>query len=167
MLDSVKRIKLTLKNGVVALPSNSISSFQIVLSKTMGFAQVPDLYLFPYYDLDSAQNQQDYWYRRLTEGNNTGSLKDRLLFNHIVNWNPSEREMYDFNVGDISFGEHYSSFLPVYQDFLDTVIARQDFPAFSEYTYKSWSWRRANPQGPLLSLGKQGANHSETQQAHI
>ena len=153
VLDSVKKIQLTVKNGTVALPSNFISSFQVILSKTMGFAQVPDLHLFPYKDLDSAFDKRDFWYRKLSSSNFWGPVNPaNLLFAGVTGWNPTEREMYDFGVGDVVNSGH--KIINVYSsESLDTVVARQDFPTYTEYTLSKWLWQQyQSPYGPPLSV---------------
>ena len=153
VLDSVKKIQLTVKNGNVSLPAHPISGFQITLSKTMGFAQVPDLYLFPYKDLDFSSNTRDYWYRKL-KPNNAGAITPvHLLFTHVSGWNLPEREMYDFQIGDVINGRNYSNSLPGRGTFIDTVTARQDYPGFTSYTHNSWSWKNTtNQNGTTFSV---------------
>jgi hypothetical protein len=62
--DSVKRITLTAyQNGIYA-PNDSFDNAEIILSKSGGFVQVPDLYNFPYHEPDTAYSilKLDYIY---------------------------------------------------------------------------------------------------------
>ena len=141
-LDSVKIVTLTAKTGNMPLPTDPITGFQIVLSEAHGFVQVPDLYLFPYKDLEAGYTP-DPWYKRLNRNGFLPTISP-LLFRQLGAWNPSSRQMFEAQAGDVFLNGkiHYAFYTPVAQSYyLDSVIARVDSPTYTDYTFSHWYWQ--------------------------
>ena len=152
ILDSVKIIQLTAKMGTTPLPADSITGFKILLSKAHGFAQVPDLYLFPYPDLNFNSGQRDYWYHNVFNSYNSSAVS-QLVFKHIANWNPTARDLFSYGVGDIVYGSSIFILGTIKNYFLDTVVNKQEYPAYTDYTFNRWSWSRSTGwNSDLLSV---------------
>ena len=149
VLDSVKIVELTAMTGNTPLLTDSVTGFRIVLSKAHGFSQVPDLYLFPYLDLDS--NQRDYWYDNVMNGYNNSPFS-QLVFKNITNWNPTYRNLFSYEVGDVLYTRHLSNMGPIQDNFLDTVLSKQEYPDYTDYIFNRWHWRRVDWYGALLSV---------------
>ena len=141
VLDSVKIIELTAMTGNTPLPADSITGFKIILSKAHGFAQVPDLYLFPYPDINFNSIQRDYWYQNVFNSYNSSAVS-QLVFKHITNWNPTARDLLSYRVGDIVYRSSIYMFSTIKDYFLDTIVNKQEYPAYTDYTFNRWHWRR-------------------------
>lgn len=97
--DSVKKIKISAYNGVNLNPSDSMHNFEIILSKSHGFVQTFDIYMFPYHPHDSAyQIGRDYYMDELSAsppGKHNGIFR-------IADYNyVSHTNQYEWNVGDV------------------------------------------------------------------
>lgn len=98
--DSVKVIRINVKEGTAVITSDSLNNLEIILSKSHGFFQVPGLYLFPFknaLDLDV-----DY-YVGLSRGNFNELRKEELLFRRIPFTYPANQDIYDFEPGDVFY----------------------------------------------------------------
>jgi hypothetical protein len=109
--DSVKNIMINAYNDTGLVTSDPLDSFVIMLSKNHGFTQVMDLYNFPYHLPDSTYHiGLDFYLDRSTSTpltvNNppsspVGPNRTVTLFHLIDFVNPTEQQMYNWNVGDI------------------------------------------------------------------
>ena len=113
--DTVKTIQINAYNGTVLVTSDPVNGFQILLSKNHGFVQVFDLYTFPYH-LPSAvyTSGLDYYldncvnYLSAMQPNQSNSV-----FNLITFINPTMKQLYNWNVGDVY---EYGNCLPTLSD---------------------------------------------------
>ncbi|MBL7718576.1 MAG: T9SS type A sorting domain-containing protein [Flavipsychrobacter sp.] len=90
VLDSVKKITITAYSGQSQNTADPLNGLQILLSKSHGFVQVFDLYLFPYHPQDSIyQQDRDYFL-------------DKSLANAAPNVNNSTFNICDYNFGSVN-----------------------------------------------------------------
>ncbi len=112
VLDSVKSIKVVAYKNNTANISDPLNDLTIVLSKSHGFAQVCDLYMFPMHKPDSSYvggfynygQHFDYYTDQST--NNTPNIFN-LTFKLTDFHNPTLSELNGFNVGDEFEGFYY------------------------------------------------------------
>ncbi len=102
-VDSIKRILITAHNKTGIVTTDPANNFQIILSKNNGFAQVFDLYTFPYHAPDSAYWQgRDYYLDYIIPV--TGPIiptQASSSFSIIQLINPTYAQLYQWNVGDV------------------------------------------------------------------
>jgi hypothetical protein len=109
VLDSVKRIVLTAYDSAGVFASDSMNGFEIILSKSHGFAKVFDLYTFPYHLPDSENNYGsvngiDYYLTKSMSigafgGGWPGKLNEQFSQTNLIN--PTFQQLYNWKVGDV------------------------------------------------------------------
>lgn len=129
--DSVKRILIRAYNSTGLLRTDVVDSFQIVLSKNYGFAEIFDLYTFPYHKPDSAYIPHwDYYldHSLFTSGFFMSVAPDtnNSIFRRVNFINPPTNEMFDASNGDIfgSLHYYYTFTLRPPNYILDTVVSK-------------------------------------------
>ncbi len=134
--DSVKRILITAHDSAGIVVADPLDSFEIILSKNHGFAQVFDLYTFPYHMPDTAYRPGlDFMLDRSTlTPNEIGSFGGHppaagiTVFKLVDVVMPNEQQLYDWHVDDVIESTHIYGLSPLYiygmGTILDTVSAR-------------------------------------------
>ena len=112
--DSVETIMINAYMGSAIYTADPLDSFTIILSKNHGFVQVFDLYTFPYHKADSAyrpgldffldRSTCDYNYINVESGFSPAA--NITLFKLVNFINPTEQQLYNWNVGDIIESYH-------------------------------------------------------------
>ncbi len=111
-LDSVKKIRITAKRAGSVNTSDPVHNFEIILSKSHGFADIFDLYTFPYHYPDSFNDirHADYYLDLLLDNLGDGDLGvhfDNLpninnsVFHQVRFYNPRMNEIHHYQVGDV------------------------------------------------------------------
>ncbi|MDR3678515.1 MAG: T9SS type A sorting domain-containing protein [Flavipsychrobacter sp.] len=139
-LDSIKTITVTeIDSGII----NTANPTNIILSKAHGFAQVFDLYMFPFHLADTlfAPWNFDYFTHCSLQA---GSL----LFKQIDFHNPTSSEINNHNIGDV-FEGHVSEYSEI--NYLDTVVDKIVYPNFVEYIFHTWRVYVDNPIGVVYA----------------
>lgn len=107
-LDSVKTITLWAKdnNGVVS--SDVLNNTQILISKSFGFVQVCDLYIFPLHEPGKPYKRGfDYFLDNYCNTNSSGKIN--YIFRLTDFHSPTNFEINDFHIGD-EFGYSYYNY---------------------------------------------------------
>ncbi|MBS1586121.1 MAG: T9SS type A sorting domain-containing protein [Bacteroidetes bacterium] len=117
-LDSVKTITLTSYIGANVNANDPLNNAEIVLSKNHGFAQVVDLYMFPFHGPDSAAYAQGFDYYT----DCIGVDSTRILFKQIDFRNPDNSDLYSYEAGDVFEWSGYDYCSPFY--ILDSIVAK-------------------------------------------
>ena len=151
VVDSVKTFTITVDSSGLPKLNDPVNNFQLKLSKDHGFAQVFDLYTFPYHMPDSLSNitYTDYYLDLVTgrhmgrgEGDNMifrGPYPDTVtaIFKIIDFHNPTKKEIYDFATGDIYetlyIEDRQTTYTYIHKEFIDTVISANHLPNESDY----------------------------------
>lgn len=98
--DSVKTITISAYDGVNINPADSMNGFEIKLSKSHGFVQAFDMYMFPYHPHDSAfQYGRDYYMDNLLQSGSPGPATS--IFRRADYRFKGAHYQYNWNVGDI------------------------------------------------------------------
>lgn len=97
-LDSIK--KITIKAYRYGLDSNDlVNNFSFILSKDHGFAQIFDLYNFPYHTpADTFVTCTDSYFQLV---NNFWGILTPQIFSITEFHVPTKRELFDYHVGDV------------------------------------------------------------------
>ncbi len=130
-LDSVKRIMINAYNGSGPVHSDPLDSFVISLSKGNGFAEVFDLYTFPYHKPDSAYRLGlDFYLDRSTcapfnintdVGLPVVPSRVGALFKLVDFVNPNEQQLYNWGVGDVIESNNITG-IPIYSSQIFTYL---------------------------------------------
>lgn len=132
-MDSVETILITARNPSGIVTSDPLDSFEIKLSKNHGFAQVFDLYTFPYHKPDSVYRPGlDFFLDRSTFGYGGvnafgGYSPDRniTIFKLVDFINPNDVQLHNWSVGDVFEREIENNyFFYEYYFTLDTIIGK-------------------------------------------
>ena len=150
-LDSVKKITITADSAGFPYPLDPVNNFHILLSKNNGFAQIFDLYTFPYhrpnYHLPYSNfiRWYDYYLDVLLGNLGTGDIPEldnepdtlNSIFHLFRFHNPTLREIYDFNIGDV-YEYDYSVLYswPMFSDenTVDSITGKTTTPYSVTYT---------------------------------
>ena len=114
VLDTVKTITIEADSNGIMYPLDPVNGFQIKLGKNSGFAQAIDLFTFPYHEPDSVNVNNmfyDFYLDRLTGSIETADVTcyfenhsrvnaQNSLFKALDLYNPMQKEIYNYNVGD-------------------------------------------------------------------
>jgi hypothetical protein len=103
-LDSAKYIRVNAFNGSGPLTADPLDNLVIILSKSNGFAQVVDLYTFPYHKADSVYRAGlDYFLDRPMDLYAPPMTFDitKMLFKIVDFVNPNDQQLYNWDVGTI------------------------------------------------------------------
>ena len=111
--DSVKIISIAAFNGSSINPSDPINKFKIILSKNHGFAEVFDLYTFPYRNPDTTCSRYDMYFTMAGSDffslpGDTIRVDSFQLFSQIDFHNPRLMEIYNSDSG-ISYNTIFSN----------------------------------------------------------
>jgi hypothetical protein len=100
-IDSVKKIKISAYNGLNINTADSIHGFEIILSKSHGFVQTFDIYLFPYHPYDSAYSTwRDYYLDKIQVNNSSPGVNNSIF--RIADYRfKGAHYTYNWNVGDV------------------------------------------------------------------
>lgn len=98
ILDSIKTLTITAKQGTKILDTNICNNKEIILSKEHGLIKAFEFYYFPYRLPNTVSYNIPRTFDVLFNAANDGDLKDFRLINF---YNPPMTEIYDYNVGDI------------------------------------------------------------------
>jgi hypothetical protein len=130
VLDSVKHIRINAFNSSGPLTSDPVNNSIMALSKNHGFAQVVDLYTFPYHKPDSAYHAGlDYFMDKPMDLSGGPSIY-KMIFKIINFINPNEVQMHNWNIGDTLESVSSCGALPIpggiekSQNILNTVSAK-------------------------------------------
>ncbi len=140
--DSIKTIKVTAyKNGIINL-ADPVNGLNIILSKSHGFAQVCDLYMFPMHLPGVAYNLNgmdkfDYYTDRST--NKSPDIYN-LTFSQTKFYNPQMDEVNNFNIGDVFETQYYGTD-PERAHFLDTIFKKGIYTDHIEYEVHEWEYK--------------------------
>ncbi len=144
-LDSIKTINITAYNGTGIVSTDPLNSFRIILSKNHGFAQIFDLFTFPYQPNPASTlfpMGYDYFTDRLfafTSLPTTG----RGIFNITTLINPTYGQLYNWNVGDVFENSTCtptvnSTGLYPYHFYVDTIISKTVLTTGTQYSFRGW-----------------------------
>jgi hypothetical protein len=155
VLDSIKKIRLTVMDGSSELFNDSLNNLEIIITKEHGFLQAIDLYLFPYHLPDSpAYDRNLDMYLNESLGLWDNSFNVHVLTFKRVNYTlPIEKNIYNYNVGDVVIHRTYNNLqVPyVYTDARDSVITKNDMGNLVHYNiYTTYYGIRLNQSGPGL-----------------
>jgi hypothetical protein len=166
-IDSVKKITLEADSAGTVNISDPLNNFQIILSKDHGFAQIFDVYTFPY-RLSVNQNPDNFfidYYLNLALDNVTydtttiytwmpGARKlpdaNNSIFHLLAFYNPSYMDVYNFALGDIyevEAGENYPQ--AIMDEYLSATVVSKISNQYSvSYTWsESWKATQSTPNG--------------------
>ncbi len=136
-LDSVKKILITAHKPSGIVITDPVDSFEIILSKNNGFAQVFDLYTFPYHKPDSGYiGGMDFYLDKVGIS----------LFALINLPNPTYEQLYNWNDGDVYEYSACTGYFQ-YSDLicnppgsyeLDTITGVDSLTGIKNYHYSGW-----------------------------
>ncbi len=147
--DSIKKIRINAYNAAGADTADDVDNFELILSKNHGFAQVFDLYTFPYHGPDTTYERWNDYYLDYLTGSISCSMLDispnpsNAYFSLISFINPTYEQLYDWNPGDVfenkTFDWAYSTdgFFP-YRYYCDTITSKTTLPGGTRYDFKGW-----------------------------
>ncbi len=154
ILDSVKRIKITAYAGGVINTTDTISRFEILLSKNNGFVQNFDLYLFPYHNPTTPVYSSDIdpYLHEFSGYSGPITLSD-FIFSVVDYHIPTKLEIFDFNEGDVFISSYTdieycalnSNYKIAYDSITDKVVLS---PYHTQYTVYRTSKYTTVPNGP-------------------
>jgi len=138
VLDSVKEIKIAeYDSGIL---NTADTTWRIALTKAHGFANVFELYMFPFHPVNSIYpSVVDYY-------------TDPVMFKQILFHNPTYAEINDHNVGDVLEG-HVNQYRNI--EYLDTVVSKLVFSNSMEYVIHKWTKYTdggGSPTAPMFSI---------------
>lgn len=178
-LDSVKKIVIQADSAGLPNTAGFVQGWTIVLSKNHGFVQVFDLYTFPYHKANGHWNKGTDYFIEMMHGvlavgdeappeiNYIDLDSNKLNFHRVDFHNPTYKELYDFEVGDIfeykdvndydyySSGINFSQYLQI-----DTITAKTETPEAVTYTYDYQKGSQHVIAGPGGSSTTYGAPNS-------
>lgn len=145
MNDSVKVIAVTAydNNGMINTPA---SGARIVISKYNGFAEVPDIYMFPYHEKGKTTYAQEYDYFLDRYGQYMNGVSN---FKPVQFVNATRKEIYDFEVGDVFLTE--ATHMALIEYHLDSVISKMANGNGVTYVYSRRSMKRNRALPPPAS----------------
>lgn len=173
-LDSVKKIVIQADSGGVYNPADLVQGWTILLSKNHGFVQVFDLYTFPYHKANGRWNKGTDYFIEMMHGvlavgdeappeiNYIDLDSSKLNFHRVDFHDPTYKELYDFEVGDIfeyknvDNYDYYSSINFSYSLRIDTITAKTETPEAVTYTYNFQMGSQhviAGPSGSSTTYG--------------
>jgi len=144
-LDSVKKILITAHKPSGIVITDPVDSFEIILSKNNGFTQVFDLYTFPYHGPDSTYSSGiDFYLDLITTTTSPRWTNAGFTILNLVN--PTLKELYQWNIGDVYEYSSCDGFLQYTYDAcdppthytLDTIISMDSIPPIIYYNYSGW-----------------------------
>ncbi|PQJ11496.1 hypothetical protein CJD36_006755 [Flavipsychrobacter stenotrophus] len=156
-LDSVKTITINADSAGIPRLTDPVNNFKIILSKDHGFAQVFDLYTFPYHQPNLQSNIMDLDYyldlvvRKIIGVGDAwvapyhGDLPDTInsVFKLIHLHNPTLKDVYDYAVGDVyeTFYEKDQNdiYMLFHNEYVDTVVSAHHTPDSSTYSIQDHS----------------------------
>jgi len=103
LTDSVKRIRITAKNGASTIPSNPLNGLELLISKQYGWIQAIDCYLFPYHvpgDTLWSNWSFDCYFVEANRGSPIMNDNSSLDFKRVTYIPPVSDEVYNFEIGD-------------------------------------------------------------------
>ncbi len=135
-LDSIKTITIQAKDASNNLVANDVNNFKIIISKNHGFVHAIEIYSFPY------TGAIDYYLEIILKG--TTDISQRLQYSLVDFHNPTRKEMYDYQPGDIMQFSNpaavYQSSTPYYLS--DMIISRTDVNGVISYSFQNDSWAK-------------------------
>jgi len=172
-VDSIKRILITAHNALGIVTADPVDSFQILLSKNYGFAQIFDLFTFPYHGPDSAYaTGLDYyldnslgWVQEFSLIPEVFSIHNNFnnsIFKIISLINPTRQELYDWNIGDVYEYSTCNGLLqwptqfcnPVLAYYLDTITNKIVSVSNTQFYYSGLLSNYSSPtSGFMISSG--------------
>lgn len=174
-LDSVKKIVIQADSAGLPNEADFVQGWTILLSKNHGFVQVFDLYTFPYHKANGRWNKGTDYFIEMMHGvlavgdeappeiNYIDLDSNKLNFHRVDFHNPTYKELYDFEVGDIFENkkvnnyDYYSSGINFTQYLeIDTITEKMETPETVTYTYKYQKGSQhviAGPSGGSTTYG--------------
>jgi hypothetical protein len=130
--DSVKRIAIQAHNSSGPLTTDPLHNAEIILSKQHGFVQVCDLYMFPLHEPGKEYQKGFDYLHDISSRENTA-----IFFTQFNFHNPSELEIFDYNVGDRFLRSYYgTSEMKVL-----AIVSDKQVISPSEIRYKISTWQ--------------------------
>lgn len=153
LTDSVKRIRITAKDGSSVITSNPLNDLELVISKQHGWIQVVDFYLFPYHAPDDPVSADfDCYFFEANGGYPITDSNASLIFKR-VHYSPAfSDEVYNYQVGDI-FWDYEVEDLDMSHwrtiESKEIVTTKVVTDSFINYTLDFWSKSKGyNPPTP-------------------
>ena len=149
IVDSIKTISISAYNTGGPDPANPLNNFRIVLSKNHGFADVFDLYTFPYRRPDtvgysSHDYYQDYIYGITSFGMGTYTPTATISqFSQALLVNPTYTQLYDWHAGDVFENSNYNWNIPndgsyPYGYYFDSITSKTIVAGGTQFNYSGW-----------------------------
>ena len=182
--DSVKKIVITAFENNLPNPADSFDGAEIILSKTYGFAQSIDLYMFPYHPYNNDTITKDYYFRRsisdpfenlpanhLQSGLpvTTAPGKYNTTFRQVDFVSPTVAKMAEgMEIGDVfmyTTCEDIASLCPTdtpFQSHLDTIKQKNVTASTVNFTLKGVEATFAGPGYYVLSPENAAMSYSDT-----
>ena len=145
VLDSVKRLYITANDTTGIVTTDSITGFEIWLSKDHGFVQICDLYTFPYHRADSVYRVGlDHFLDVCTRNIYAATYEpgsNNALFKIVPLTPPNDIAMHNWNVGDIFEQSYYGGFWPSPASngyFMDSIVSKVTTGHKTVYGISGW-----------------------------
>lgn len=135
-LDSVKYISLTAFNDSVPV-DDSFNRMKIILSKHYGFAQVFDLFTFPYHTPAvniSFDDSVDYYLHEVNGGICCSYYASKEMFNAVAFSIPTYNDLYDYDIGDVYSYHGWDDAFRELDEIIDSIVDKNAVSGGLDYS---------------------------------